>query len=140
MTNCCCKRTRIISDLTLPCLANANRLLRVLEYLGYLPSEKIKIVINRFLENSQFSITDAQDSIKKEIYWTIPNDYRTIVDAINQGQALCQIAPKAPITKNIQKLAYTLMQKEYEEETNKKRWKLNLRDIINKGMKQRKLA
>ncbi len=126
----------IITDLTLPCLANANRLLRLLKYLGYPSGEKIKIVINRFLKKSQVSIKDAKEGINKEIFWTIPNDYNTITASINQGQALCQIAPRAPITKNIQDLADTLMGKDKIPEKGRRKWHLlSLLQTMNEARK-----
>ena len=114
----------IITDLTLPCLANTGRLLRLLEYLRCPPGEKIKIVINRFLKKSQVSIKDAQDGIKKEIFWTIPNDYKTISAAINQGRELCRIAPRATITRNIQKLAETFVRNEEVRNKRLRKWPL----------------
>jgi pilus assembly protein CpaE len=114
----------IITDLTLPCLANAKRLLKLLGYLGYPSRDKIKIVINRFLKNSQVSIKDAKNAINKEIFWTVPNDYNTITASINEGRALSQIAPRAQITKNIQDLADTLMGKDNIPERGRKKWDL----------------
>jgi len=44
----------LVSVLSLPCLANANRFLRSLYGLGY-PTEKTRIVINRYLKNPEIS-------------------------------------------------------------------------------------
>ena len=126
----------VITDLTLPCLANTNRLLRLLEYLGCPPREKIKVVINRFLKKSHITIKDAQDGIKKEIFWTIPNDYKTISTAINQGRALSQIAPRAPITRTIQKLAETFLQGAGIPDKRPKKWSLLGRSKIKKEARE----
>lgn len=101
----------LISVLSLPCLANVNRLLKSLYGLGY-PMDKSEVVINRYLKNPEISLKDAEDSINKKIFWAIPNDYRTTMSAINQGKPLCEVAPKKPITKGIRELAAALTQRE----------------------------
>jgi pilus assembly protein CpaE len=119
----------LLSLLSLPCLANVNRLLSSLEDDDYLSGDQLRVVINRYEKNSVISLTDARKSIENDIFWTIPNDYRTTISAINQGQSLSQIAPKAPVTRNLEKLAQQLVNE--EEQGNgkqsgkklKRRWK-----------------
>jgi pilus assembly protein CpaE len=98
----------LISVLSLPCMSNTDKLLKSLDDMGYPVKKKIQIVINRHLKNPEISLKDAEDAIGKNIFWTIPNDYRTTLSAINQGKTLSQIAAGASITKNITELAYIL--------------------------------
>ena len=95
----------LVSVLTLPCLSNTDKLLRSLLTLGYPVDKLIKVVINRYLKNSEIVLSDAEDAINKKIFWTIPNDYRTTLSAINQGKPLAQVSQKAAITKNFVELA-----------------------------------
>ncbi len=95
----------LISVLSLPCLSNTNKLLRTFSDLGYPPEENIKVVINRYLKKSDISIKDAEISLEKKIFWTIPNDYQTTVTATNRGKALSQFAPREEITRNFRNLA-----------------------------------
>ena len=95
----------LISVLSLPCLSNTDKLLKAFDDLDYPLKKKIKIVINRYLRNSEISLRDAEDAIGEKIFWTIPNDYKTTLSAINQGKVLTQIAAKASITKSLKKLA-----------------------------------
>jgi pilus assembly protein CpaE len=99
----------LITLLSLPCLSNTNKLLRSLGSLGVVPKDRVKIVINRFLKKSDISLDEAKKSIKIEISWLIPNDYKTTMSAINKGKALCNISPKAPITRNLTELAESLL-------------------------------
>jgi len=110
----------LIAVLNLACLSNTNRLYNAFADLGYLPRERFKIVVNRYLKKSEISLKDAEDGLSEKISWTIPNDYRTTITAINQGRALNQIAPKAPITKTLNKLADKLSQSEKKQ--TKKGW------------------
>jgi pilus assembly protein CpaE len=94
--------------------------LRILA-LGYPSRECIRVIINRYLATSEISLKDAEASIDKKIFWTIPNDYRTTMSSINQGKPLCQLASKAAITKSMRGLAEALTKGEAKKE--KKGWK-----------------
>ena len=96
----------LVAILSIPCLANTNHLLKSFARLGYLPDERIKIVINRHLNNSEISLADAEKCIDKEIYWAVPNDYKTTMSALNQGKALSEIASRKSVTKNLRQFSY----------------------------------
>ena len=106
--------------LTLPCLTNIDKLLRSLLNLGYPVDKLIKVVMNRYIKSSEISLDDAENGINKKIFWTIPNDYRTTLTAINQGKALSQIAKNAAITKSFKDLADCIAAGELK--TEKKWW------------------
>ena len=110
----------LTSVLTLPCLSNIDKLLRSLLNLGYPVDKLIKVVMNRYLKTSEISLQDAENGINKKIFWTIPNDYRTTLTAINQGKALSQIAKNAAITKSFKDLADCIAAGELK--TEKKWW------------------
>lgn len=111
----------LVSVLSLPCLANTKKLLKSFHALGYLPDERVKVVINRHLKHPEVSLKDSEAAIDKKIFWTIPNDYRKSLSAINQGRPLSQLASKAPITKSVRELAYAVS--EGNQKQQKKRWK-----------------
>ena len=111
----------LVSVLSLPCLANTKKLLKSFHALGCLPDERVKVVINRHLKNPEVSLKDSEAAIDKKIFWTIPNDYRRTLSAINQGRPLCELASKAPITRSVRELAHALSQG--KERQKKKRWK-----------------
>ena len=105
----------LISILSLPCLSNTNKLLKSFNDLGIFETDTIKIVINRYIKNSEITIRDAKDAIKKDILSTIPNDYRSTISAINQGKSLSQIAPKAAVTESFGHLAELLSKGEVQQ-------------------------
>ncbi len=112
----------LISILSLPCLSNTNKLLRTFHDLGFPPDENIRIIVNRYLKKSDISVKDAEISLEKEIFWTIPNDYQTTVTATNRGKALAQFAPREEITRNFRNLAVELGPESEKKE--KKGWGL----------------
>jgi pilus assembly protein CpaE len=72
-------------------------------------SEKVKVVINRLgLEETQISMTKAVETIGREIFWQLPNDYATMVESRNNGVPLVTQAPKSKLTKSIQQLAQSI--------------------------------
>lgn len=112
----------LVSVLSLPCLANTNKLFRSFTDIGYLPRGRFKVIINRYLKNSDISLKDAEDSISESIFWKVPNDYRTSMAAINQGMPLYKVSSDAAITKSLSELAHTLAFGEEEAHRKKKGW------------------
>ena len=78
--------------------------------------EKVKIVLNRAgLDNGHISVKKAEETIGKEIFWQIPNDYRTMVEARNNGVPLIEQSPKAAVTQSIVALAGALFEEPKDE-------------------------
>jgi pilus assembly protein CpaE len=91
-------------QLDLPCLRNMVRLLMSLQQMDSI-REKVKVVVNRVgLESGQISLKKAKETIGREVFFQIPNDYRTMVEMRNNGQPLIEQAPKAAITLAVQQL------------------------------------
>jgi pilus assembly protein CpaE len=95
----------LITQLDLPCLRNVVRLLQYFEQQEGL-SEKIKIIVNRFgLDANQISSAKALETIGRDIYWQLPNEYAVIIESRNNGIPLMMQSPKAKLTKAIEQLA-----------------------------------
>jgi len=94
----------LIVQLDLPCLRNMVRLLMSLQQIDNI-RDKVKVVVNRVgLESGQISLKKARETIGREVFFQIPNDYRTMVEMRNNGQPLIEQAPKAAITLAVQQL------------------------------------
>ena len=102
----------LVAILSLPCLTNLSKSLQLFEDLGYPEEERTRIIMNRYIKNSDISIKDAEKSIGKEVFHAIPNDFKLTMSAINQGKTLSQIAPKSAVARSIEELAQTFAQKE----------------------------
>lgn len=98
----------LVTQLDLPCLRNVVRLMMSFDEIEGL-KDKVKIVVNRFgLETGSISLKKAQETIGREIFWQLPNDYRTMVEVRNNGVPLIEQAPKASITQAIVALSEAL--------------------------------
>ena len=95
----------LVTQLDLPCLRNVVRLMMSFKESDKF-DDKVKIVVNRVgYDTGQISLKKAQETIGRDIFWQIPNDYRVMVEVRNNGVPLVQQAPKAAITQSINQLA-----------------------------------
>jgi pilus assembly protein CpaE len=92
---------------SLPGIINAKKLIDAFHDLGY-PSGNIIVVMNRYNQKSGISIDEVRKMIKKDLHWSIPNDYRSTMNAINTGMPLTKSALNMDITTKILELAADL--------------------------------
>jgi pilus assembly protein CpaE len=97
----------LVTQLDLPCLRNVVRLMMSFNEHGL--KDKVKIIVNRAgLDTGQISLKKAQETMGREIFWQLPNDYRTMVEVRNNGVPLIEQAPKSAITQSIVNMAQAL--------------------------------
>ncbi len=118
----------LVTQLDLPCLRNVVRILTSLDRIDH-SKQKVKIIVNRAgLDGTQISSTKAEETIDREIYARIPNNYVVISECRNNGVPLLQQAPKAAITHSVAELAARLLgnashtDEEEVESKSKKGW------------------
>jgi pilus assembly protein CpaE len=98
----------LVTQLDLPCLRNVVRLMLSFNEVEGL-KDKTKIVVNRVgLETGVISLKKAQETMGRDIFWQLPNDYRTMVEVRNNGVPLTEQAPRAGITQAIAALVENL--------------------------------
>jgi pilus assembly protein CpaE len=86
--------------------------------------DKVSVIVNRAgLDNGQISLKKAQETIGREIFWQLPNDYRTMVEVRNNGVPLIEQAPKAVITQSILQMAQALCDVEKADDADGKNGK-----------------
>lgn len=86
---------------TLPYLRDAKRLSKIFSDLGY-SEEKVCFVVNRHTNNSDISIPDIEKILNAKIRYSIPNSYKNVTSAINQGIPLAKVSAKDSILKQIE--------------------------------------
>lgn len=98
----------IVTQLDLPSLRNAVRLMQFFKRRQGL-YDKVRVVVNRMgLDDNTISLNKALETLGRDIFATIPNDYATMVEARNNGVPLVTQAPKARVTKSIMQLVQSL--------------------------------
>jgi pilus assembly protein CpaE len=100
----------MVVQMLLPYLRNANRMMTVFRSLGY-PPEKIEVIVNRVWKSGEISMDDLRSSMGVTKMRTIPNGYKEVAKAINQGEPLIALSKSSPVVKAIGDLVESLLPK-----------------------------
>ena len=104
----------LVSTINVPSVRNCQRCLDAFDRLGY-EEEKTKIIVNRYMENDDIKIEDVEKALDKQIYWRVPNNYYTIMSAINKGQPVNEINNDSNIAKCYRELATDISDNIYKQ-------------------------
>lgn len=103
-----------LSDLIiLPVVANissvraAKKTLEVLRSVGH-ASDKIAVVINRVSRNDDIRVNEIEQALNFPIFWTLPNNYRVAIDAMNSGRPIIHGKNPANLGKSILQMAESI--------------------------------
>ena len=97
----------LVTIVNLPALRNCQKCLEFFEAEGF-AKNKIQILVNRFMENDEISAKDVEDVLGKKLYWKIPNNYFTMMSAINKGVSVSEINPDSNVALSYKNLALML--------------------------------
>lgn len=100
-----------ISDLILfttivniPAIRNAQRCLNLFKSRRYL-QDKVKVVLNRYMENDEIKLEDIETTLGEKVYWKIPNNYFSIMEAINKGVTVSEVSTNSNIANSFRDFA-----------------------------------
>jgi pilus assembly protein CpaE len=94
----------VASTLMVPVVHRTKRILELLRGSGF-PSNKIRLVINRYLSAEQDVLKETEEILKQKAYWSIPNDYPSCSQSVNSGKSVLEGAPRSPVSKSFKDLA-----------------------------------
>jgi len=77
-------RIVLVTQLNVPALRATQRTLGLSQRLGY-ADDKVHVVVNRFQSSDAVSTGDAASVLGRDIFFKIPNDYRTSSAALMKG-------------------------------------------------------
>jgi pilus assembly protein CpaE len=100
----------LVVQTMLPYIRNASRLLTVFRSLGY-PPDKVEIIVNRLWRNGEIGLDDLRATLGPNKTRVIPNGYKEVARAINQGVPLAMISKSSPVLKAITDLMQSLLPK-----------------------------
>lgn len=96
----------------LPAIRNCQRCLELFEKMNY-DKDKIKIILNRYMENDEINADDVEKALGKTIYWKIPNNYFNMMSAINKGVPVSAINPDSNVALSYKNLALNISDHAY---------------------------
>jgi pilus assembly protein CpaE len=96
----------MIFIMSLPGIRNMQR------YLNYLDNnrdikEKIRLIVNRRLKKDEIKPEDAEKVLERPLFWSVPNDYDTVMACLNKGVTISKFDPKSKLNISIRDLAST---------------------------------
>jgi pilus assembly protein CpaE len=109
----------LTSIVNLPALRNCQRCLELFEKLGY-PSQKVQVVINRYMENDEIKAEHVEELLGKAIYWKIPNNYFAMMASINKGIPVSDISPESNVAQSFRDFAMFVSDNIFRSEIGRK--------------------
>jgi pilus assembly protein CpaF len=100
-------RLVIVTQLNVSALRSTQRSLGIFRRLGY-PNEKLCVVINRLQSGEVISVSDAVDALKTDVFFKLPNDYRTMAESMSRGVSAAEVDPQSKIAAAFKSLAIKL--------------------------------
>ena len=94
----------LIAIVNLPAIRSTQRCMELFDKLGY-NADKIKLVLNRYMENEDIKTSDIEEVVKQKVYWKIPNNYLIMMSAINKGVPVNEINPDSNVAVNYKEFA-----------------------------------
>jgi pilus assembly protein CpaE len=99
----------VVTLLNLPAIRSSRRCLDVFRQLNYLRDEdKVRLVINRYLPNRDIDVTQLEETLHYPVYWKVPNDYATVIDAVNSGLPVNEVNAESEVARSYRSLAASL--------------------------------
>jgi len=100
----------LVAQTLMPYIRNANRMMSMFRSLGY-SQDKVELLVNRYWKNAEISLNDLRTSSGVNRMRTIPNGYKEVAKAINQGVPLATVSTSSLVYKAIGELAESLLPK-----------------------------
>jgi len=97
----------VVMQLNVPSAKNAERFVGSLRRMG-VESSKIRIVVNRFVKKGwDIEPSEVERALGLKITWSVPNDFKNAIAAINYGEPVVIRAPRSEMSVSLSGLAAT---------------------------------
>ena len=94
----------LISKCNLPALRNAQRVLHGFERLGY-SSSRIRLLLNRYQKGQDVGIKEVEKTLGFQVFWSIPNDYKSLIRSIQSGDPLTLQSSSIPLARSFYEMS-----------------------------------
>ena len=107
----------LVLQLLVPSVRNADRILHELRGIGY-ALERVRLICNRYgRESGYLDKPDVEATLKRQVEFVIPDDWKTSAGAVNMGAPLLNIAPRSKLRQAYRAVAQALTGHEDAEMT-----------------------
>lgn len=97
----------LVSLLNLPSLKNTQKCLELFGRIG-LRDERLRLVLSRYLPNDEIPAESIEGILNIPVFFSVPNDYPTVISSVNRGKLLSEIAPDKEVSRSFDRLAQVL--------------------------------
>ena len=97
----------LASLLNLPSLKNTQKCLELFGRIG-LRDERVRLLLSRYLPNDEIPKESIEGIMNTPVFFSVPNDYPTVISSINRGKLLSEVAPDKEVTKSFDRMAELL--------------------------------
>jgi pilus assembly protein CpaE len=97
----------LVTELTVPDLQNL-KFLKTMWRDWNIHDSKVKILVNRYVKDYSLVLKDLEKFCNQPAFATLPHDYPALLEAINQGVALGELAPRSRLWRGLKDLAASL--------------------------------
>ena len=98
----------VVMQLNVPSARNTERFMGTMRRMG-LDMEKIKVVVNRTTRKGyDIDVEEVERALGTKIAWSVPNDFKNAITAINYGEPVVLRSPRAEMSDSLQGLMQLL--------------------------------
>jgi len=97
----------LVTDSLVPSVRNTQRCLAVFSKLGY-DLEKLILIVNRFDKRVGAGRKELQQAFDLPIAAFLPNEFNAVMNAVDTGVPLAEVASKSEVAQAVKRLALTL--------------------------------
>jgi len=99
----------MLTGLTVPDLRNLKKLWPyTVEW--HQEKRKIKIVVNQYDKRNDLQLRDLENILQHPAFATLPSDYPSLMQCLNQGSPLMGAAPRSKLWRSVKELASRILQ------------------------------
>jgi len=103
-----------VLQLALPDIRDGRRLIDIFRSLGY-PVERTRLIVNRYEKGGKLRLADLEHALGADVVHTVPNDYMSATDSVNQGIPVLQLSRSSPVARSLADLVELVTERRVSE-------------------------
>jgi pilus assembly protein CpaE len=97
-----------VIEMDLPSLQGARRTLEFWERIG-VDLAKLRVCLNRYISERGMGIDYVEQILGRSVFWTVPDNYRAVMKAVNQGLSLGAADCESDVARSCAALSHALI-------------------------------
>jgi pilus assembly protein CpaE len=103
-----------VLQLALPDIRDGRRLIDIFRSLGY-PIDRTRLIVNRYEKGGKLRLADLEHALGADVVHTVPNDYMSATDSVNQGIPVLQLSRSSPVARSLADLVELVTERRVTE-------------------------